>query len=372
MGAILGALARVAEAQGNASLYNQDLQRQLSDPLRLAKIQEANLQLQEMRKQMGREDQPQFKGFVTLPDGSIKGAFIDPKDPAGKLTFQDIAKVDPNIIQRQADSIIAALPADKQTVAKSLWGAYAARGSYDKGLAALDSLARQKTSITTKNLMGPDGVQHTYSIDPDTGEKLQDLGITGSAKTTSLVDDYNRAVASGDKVKAKSLAAQIRSEYDLTHPYAATEAGMREEQASLMRMTKADAAAKPYTQIVTAADKGLQAASEQTGPGDVGFLMAFIDATRPSVFRFSPTEIQLIKNARAMGGANLTAQILRAKAGLLFTPTQREQMVAALMKAKEQARNMATETYRRYKVDPPSFVSGDGSAAPPPGAAIVP
>lgn len=371
MSAFLSALSRVAEAQGNAALSNQDLQRQLSDPLRLEQIKEANLRLQELQKQIGRENLPKFGGVIPLPSGGSGAIMVDPS--TGQPSVKPLVSVDSADYDALAKQAISDMPDDVQKEASDVYtNTKAAKGPVEALRALNPFLARQPRTITTKSLMGPDGVQHSYVLD-ENGNKIKDLGPVGTSKPASLVDRYNQAVASGDKKAATSLAAQIRSEYDLTHPYAQEQATQRTEQAALMRMQKADAAAKPYTQIVSAADKGLQAAAEQTGPGDVAFLMSFVDATRPSVFRFSPTEIDLIKNARAMGGANLTAAILRAKGGLLFTPSQRTQMINALMKAKQQANRMATETYKRYGVAAPSFVdSGTGASAPPPGTVPIP
>ncbi|HEV2521032.1 MAG TPA: hypothetical protein VGT24_01515 [Candidatus Acidoferrales bacterium] len=208
MAALLGALSRVAEAEGNASLYNQDLQRQLNDPLRLAQIKEANLRLQELQKQMGREDLPAVKDVITLPDGSTAAVMIDPK--SGQPTIKPLSTVDSNSYDSLAKQIIGGLPQPDQARAQDEYTlGKTARGPIG-GIAALQSFVA-KTPRVLKNDYSKiaDGViTDTNGTSWLEGDKSAPPEIQAAFKTYEGVQSKKEAQKATDEVRRSDLSIQ--------------------------------------------------------------------------------------------------------------------------------------------------------------------
>ena len=68
-------------------------------------------------------------------------------------------------------------------------------------------------------------------------------------------------------------------------------------------------------------------AAEKTGPGDIGLILAMVEATRPKAgFRMTQVEWNMIQHSRSSLG-NVQALLAKVETGELLTPEQRQQML---------------------------------------------
>jgi hypothetical protein len=94
------------------------------------------------------------------------------------------------------------------------------------------------------------------------------------------------------------------------------------------KATAADTKAREPFQSVLDKQKEAQAfAAEQTGSGDVGLILALVEATRPKAgFRMTQTEWNTLQKTRSTLG-DIQALQAKIESGQLLTPVQRKQML---------------------------------------------
>ena len=108
--------------------------------------------------------------------------------------------------------------------------------------------------------------------------------------------------------------------------------------------------------VVRSYHEGVELASQRTGPGDYGLTMRFVEATKPSSgFRFTNTELQLIKNSRSLLDS-AQANVGHMTKGTLYDDKQRQQMLD-VMKVRATMDN-ARKTWVQEGNDASKFGSG--------------
>lgn len=86
-------------------------------------------------------------------------------------------------------------------------------------------------------------------------------------------------------------------------------------------------AREPFQSVLDKEVEAKDYASQKTGPGDVGLILAMVEATRPKAgFRMTQTEWNMIQKARSTVG-DATALVNKIESGQMLTDKQRGQML---------------------------------------------
>lgn len=117
------------------------------------------------------------------------------------------------------------------------------------------------------------------------------------------------------------------------------------QKAEIPANVKSAAAANTAVQdVLDKEQEAQQFAAEKTGPGDIGLILAMVEATRPKAgFRMTQTEWQQILHARSTLG-DVNALINKVEDGQLLTDTQRQQMLSVIRIVADMARKRQNPT----------------------------
>ena len=387
----MAAFAGLSQALGQAGSdlgvagLNTQVARRNNAMQDLAMIQ-ARLQLQELQQRINEGKNPKVIGESTSPFGGFQIAL---QNPDGTISYKNVGQVStPQDFTNSIGAAMGTLPQNVQARIKPTIDSYLAVKDYKS---ALGVIAKEQANAakppTAPKVNFVEGVPYSITqTDPATGIEntwTKDNIGTAPSGIQSLWTQAQAAHKTASQEKINESRAKEQAKYtsdDVTSfaqqlaadgNTAAVPSAIRGQvytymrkngipvPPSLVRMRAADAAAKPYLAAMTALDKGVQGAAQDSGAGDVALMMSFIDATRPSVFRFSPSEITLIKNATSASGIFKNYET-KALTGKLFNTDQRKQMLETMKAAADQARIQGVQVYKRYGVPvPPELQSTD-------------
>ena len=360
MSALLSALGNLAEAYGSASVYNQDIQRQLTDPERLNRIKEQNLQLQEMQRQL---KTPAFKDIIQLPSGATAAVMVDPvtNQPSLKILNQP----DTGNYDSLAQSVIAQLPEADQKRAQAEYQLGKMSGGPQAAIKALEGFV-SKTPAATKNpkVLFNGGVPYAAQ-DPNTGQIYYD--------TATMPKDIAGEFAAAQKSYKDRLDQQEKVMQQRIGAAAAAQARAFQERRDL-------AGAKAATDAVVAQQRlqdSIDASKDHTNANDQVIVENFMQLSfgiQPRGIRGSPQWYdQMLQTARGSLGDVWAAKINALRGGGLLDEASRQSLLQSISFL---AKNRADAAEAQAKMVDPNFQVPPlnvGETPPPPsGAEVVP
>jgi hypothetical protein len=101
---------------------------------------------------------------------------------------------------------------------------------------------------------------------------------------------------------------------------------------------------EPFQNVLDKEAEAKEFAAEKTGPGDIGLILAVVEATRPKAgFRMTQVEWNMIQHSRSSLG-NVQALLAKVETGALLTPEQRQQMLDTIGVVSKMARKRLSGT----------------------------
>lgn len=159
----------------------------------------------------------------------------------------------------------------------------------------------------------PDGTRMQFEAEEKRQEQTPDRGAftpTFDPKTGAITGAWNPAT--GEMRAAPNLGG------------ATTAPGMAAQQKISEAQQKQN---QPFQDILDKQQEAKEFADQKTGPGDIGLILAMVEATRPkSGFRMTQTEWNMIQKSRSTLG-DIQALMNKVESGQLLTPDQRKQML---------------------------------------------
>lgn len=148
-------------------------------------------------------------------------------------------------------------------------------------------------------------------------QRLEDAKQAAGLRAGELDRQLQRDIATSNGKQAEADRQQRITDSERTH--ADSEADKAKIAADKLR--------KPMQDTVNAYHEAGELANQNTGPGDYGLTMRFVEATKPSTgFRFTNTELQLIQSRRGLVDA-ANARMGGVTTGVMYDAHQRQQML---------------------------------------------
>ncbi len=118
---------------------------------------------------------------------------------------------------------------------------------------------------------------------------------------------------------------------------------------------------EPFQSVLDKEAEAKDFAAEKTGPGDIGLILAMVEATRPKAgFRMTQTEWNMIQHSRSSLG-DVQALVSKVETGQMLTPDQRQQMLDTIHVAAR---------FAQKRLDAASGDSGGGKTEAPEGTRV--